>query len=187
MRDAIAAMTGGDTKAGRLEPVTIEAGGKRVAAYRGVVESYGARNRIVMVFLDDGRLFHATGRRTPSTSVRSSGRWRRSSPRIRPTTSSTSTRRPTRSRRRATIPAAFAASPATSAVHDQRGGGSTPLDVALDQSGRDATREEVVVGATPKPIVLVLNRKTIRSRGTSGGRRTRASRACSRRACIARS
>ncbi len=34
--------------------------------------------------------------------------------------------------------------------------GSTPLDVAIDRGGHEVTREEVVVGVTPKPVVLVL-------------------------------
>ena len=34
--------------------------------------------------------------------------------------------------------------------------GSTPLDIAIDKSGHDVTREEVVVGAMPKPVVLLL-------------------------------
>ena len=157
MRDAIAAMTGGETQAARLEPVAIAAGGKRVAAYRGVVESYGTRNRVVMVFLDEGRILHAAG---PADAFDERALER-------------------------TLAALVAVHPANDLLYEHpkaeaitaprddpcgiRGlagdfdvvvvsveRGSTPLAVALDQSGRDAAREEVVVGVTPKPVVLVL-------------------------------
>ena len=61
MRDAIATMVAGDGQSEPLKEVYIEAGGRKVAAYRGAVQSYGARKTVVFVFLDDGRLFHAAG------------------------------------------------------------------------------------------------------------------------------
>ena len=61
MRDAIATMVAGDGQSEPLQEVYIEAGGRKVAAYRGAVQSYGTRKTVVFVFLDDGRLFHAAG------------------------------------------------------------------------------------------------------------------------------
>jgi len=157
MRDAIAGMVGGDGQTEPLKQVYIEAGGKKVAAYRGAAQSYGAWNAVVFVFLDDGRLFYAAGPRASFDE---------------------------RALERA-LTALVAAHPANGLLYQHPKAetvaaprsdpcgipglagdfdvvvvsvsrGSTPLDVALDQSGYDVAREEVVVGTTPKPVVLVL-------------------------------
>jgi hypothetical protein len=157
MRAAIAKMVGGDAQTGSLEPVYIQAGGRRVAAFVGTADNYGSRNKLVFVFLDDGRIFHAVG---PAGAFDEEALVR-------------------------TLAAIVATHPAnellyrhpkadtTVAARNDPCGiaglpddfdvvvvsvykGSTPLDVAIDRGGHDVTREEVVVGATPKPVVLVL-------------------------------
>lgn len=157
MRASIAKMVGGDAQTGSLQPVHIQAGGRRVAAFAGTAENFGARNRLVFVFLDDGRLFHAVG---PADAFDEEALVR-------------------------TLAAIVATHPANellyqlpkvdktvAARNDPCGiaglpddfdvvvvsvyNGSTRLDVAIDKSGHDVTREEIVVGATPKPVVLVL-------------------------------
>jgi hypothetical protein len=156
MRETIARMTSGDGQLA-LQPVQIDAGGKRVAAYVGTAENYGRRNKLVFVFLDDGRLFHAVG---PSSSFDDAALGR-------------------------VLTALVAAHPANQLLYEHPkieatapsrvdpcgipgvagdfdvvvvsvSRGTTPLDVALDKSGREVAREEVVVGVTPKPVVLVL-------------------------------
>ena len=157
VRDAIARMVGGDGQTEPLLPVFIQAAGRNVAAYRGATQSYGAWNSVVFVFLDDGRLFYAAG---PKASFDE------------------------RALKRA-LTALVAAHPADDLLYQHPKAdaiatprsdpcgipglagdfdvvvvsvsrGSTPLDIALDQSGNDVAREEVVVGTTPKPIVLIL-------------------------------
>lgn len=157
MRAAIAKMVAGDAQTGTLQPVHIAAGGKRVAAYVGTAENFGTRNRLVFVFLDDGRLLHAVG---PADAfddealVRALAAVVATHPAndllyVHPKADTTVAAR--------SDPCGIAGLPddfdvVVVSVYK----GSTPLDVAIDRGGHDVTREEVVVGATPKPVVLVL-------------------------------
>ncbi|MBL8344634.1 MAG: hypothetical protein JNN03_04270, partial [Rubrivivax sp.] len=61
MREGIARMVGGEGLSEPMKEVYIEVGERKVAAYRGAVQNYGAWNTIVYVFLDDGRMLHAAG------------------------------------------------------------------------------------------------------------------------------
>lgn len=157
MRVAIAKMVSGDAQSGPLQPVHIEAGGRRVAAYVGTAENYGTRNRLVFVFLDDGRLLHAVG---PAGAFDEEALVR--------TLAAVVATHPA-NELLYVHPKAEAAAAARSDPCGIAGlpddfdvvvvnvyKGSTPLDAAIDRSGHEVTREEVVVGATPKPVVLVL-------------------------------
>lgn len=157
MQDTIARMVTGDGRSEPLQQVYLPAGGRKVAAYRGASQAYGAWNTNVFVFLDDGRLFYAVGPRA-SFDEQALGR---------------------------ALAALVAAHPANELLYEHPKAeaiaaprsdpcgipgvagdfdvvvvsvarGSAPLDVAIDQSGRDVAREDVVVGATAKPVVLVL-------------------------------
>ncbi|MEO8752101.1 MAG: hypothetical protein ABI624_05430 [Casimicrobiaceae bacterium] len=157
MREAITRMVAGDGQAEPLQEVYIEAGGRKVAAYRGAAQSYGAWNTVVFVFLDEGRLFFAAGPKGSFDDKALAG----------------------------ALAALVAAHPANELLYQHpkpevigapssdpcgipglKGDfdivvvsvhkGSMPLDIALDKSGNDVFREDVVVGTTAKPVVLVL-------------------------------
>jgi len=157
VRDAIASMTGGDGQTEPLRPVFIEAAGRKVAAYRGATQSYGAWNTVVFVFLDEGRLFYAAG---PKASFDEQAL-------VRALTALVSAHPANELMYQHQKADAIAAPSSDPCGIPGLGGdfdvvvvsvrrGSIPLDVALDQSGYDVAREDVVVGTTPKPIVLVL-------------------------------
>lgn len=158
MRDSIARLAGGDADTGPLSEVFIPVGGRKVAAYRGTSQVYGATNAIVYVFLDEGRLFFATGPKGAFDE---------------------------RALERA-LAALVAAHPANQLLYEHPkppaigawrsdpcgipgladdfdvvvisvARGTTPLDVVIDRSSEEVRGEEVVVGATPRPVVLVLS------------------------------
>ncbi|MDH4181257.1 MAG: hypothetical protein OEV46_04545 [Betaproteobacteria bacterium] len=157
VREAIAGMTGGDGQTEPLQPVYIQAGGRKVAAYRGTAQSYGAWNTVVFVFLDEGRLFYAAG---PKASFDEQALERALTALV----SAHPANELMYQHQKADAVAAPRSDPCgipglagdfdVVVVSVRRG--STPLDVALDQSGHDVAREDVVIGTTPKPIVLVL-------------------------------
>ena len=156
MRAEIAKMVNGNGQSQPLQPVFIEAGGRRVAAYAGTAENYGVRTRMVVAFLDENRLVHAAG---PAEGFDEAALQRflgaivnthpanellYTHPKIAPAVARSD-------------PCGIAGLPddfevVVVSVYK----GSTPLDAAIDKSGHDVTREDVVVGATLKPVVLVL-------------------------------
>lgn len=158
MREAISKMLGGDAQTEPLQPVFIEAGGKRVAAYVGGAQNYGARNKLVFVFLDDGRLFHAAG---PANGFDEAALVRALAAIVaaHPANELLYTHpKADTVMKPANDPCGIAGLPDDfEVVMISVSRGSTPLDVTLDKSGRDVAREEIVVGATPKPIVLILS------------------------------
>jgi hypothetical protein len=156
MRDDVAAMVN-DSQFEPLRPAMIEAGGRRIAAYTGFAENYGTRNKLVFVFLDDGQLLHAAGPadrfdeaalgRVLAAMVAShpANKLLYEHPHVETTLEARND------------PCGIPGLPAefdVVAISVRRG--STPLDVAIDRSGRDVAREDVAVGITPKPVVLVL-------------------------------
>ena len=157
MRDTIAKMVGGDAQTGPLQPVYLEVAGKRVAAYTGTVKNYGASSKAVFVFMDEGRLFHAVG---PVASF--------DDPALARALAALVATHPANEllyeHPKIDAPAAPGADPCGipglagdfDVVVVSVSRGSTPLDVALDKSGHDVAREDVVVAVTPKPVVLVL-------------------------------
>lgn len=140
-----------------LRPVFIEAGGRRVAAYTGFAENYGTRNKLVVVFLDDGQLLHAAG---PADRFDEAalGRVLAAIVAAHPANKLLYEHPPVETTVGArNDPCGIPGLPAefdVVAISARRG--SVPLDVAIDQSGQDVAREDVVVGVTPKPVVLVL-------------------------------
>lgn len=157
MREAMARLAGGDSESAPLEPAFIDAGGRRVAVLRGTSSNYGATQRNVFTFLDDGRMFFATG---PAEGFDEAALGR-------------------------ALAALVATHPANSLLYehpkpdailppsDDPCGipglgddfdvvaisvyqGTKPLDIALDTGGHDVRQEDVVVGTTPRPVVLVL-------------------------------
>ena len=158
MRDGIVKMVNGDAQMEALQPVFIDAGGRRVAAYVGTAESYGERNRLVFVFLDDGRLLHAVG---PAGAFNDGALTRvlaalvathPANEFLYAHANEDAIARP------ANDPCGIAGLPDDfDVVMLSVMRGSKPLDIAIDQSGYEVAREEVVVGSTPKPVVLVLN------------------------------
>ncbi len=157
MREAILQMAGGEGQAERLEQVFIDAGGKRVAALRGNVQSYGATNTVAYLFLDDGRSFVAMG---PAAAFDEAALTRAAT--------ALSVAHPANSLLYAHVDPDAIEPPSSDAcgipglanefdvvvVQVQRG--SKALDVAIDQSGEDVAQEDVVVGTTEQPVVLVL-------------------------------
>lgn len=156
MRDDVAGMVN-DAQFEPLRPVLIEAGGRRVAAYTGFAENYGTRNKLVVVFLDDGQLLHAAGPAdrfdeaalvgvlAAIVTSHPANKLLYEHPQVETTVASRND------------PCGIPGLPAefdVMGISVRRG--STPLDVAIDRSGRDVAREDVVVGITPKPVVLVL-------------------------------
>jgi hypothetical protein len=157
MRDALASIVGGNAQMEALRPVRIAAGGRSVAAYRGTAENYGALNAIVFVFLDEGRLFFATG---PKDSFDENALERALAALVKAHPANELLYRHPQAE-------AIAAPRADPCGIQGLGGdfevvvvsvarGSTRLDVAIDTSGREVFREDVVVGSTAKPVVLVL-------------------------------
>ena len=153
----IAAMAGGDGQSEPLKEVTIAAGGKKVAAYRGASQTYGAWNTLVYVFLDEGRLFFAVG---PKESFDEKAL-------VNALTALVATHPANELLYQHPKQEAIAAPrPDPCGIPGLKGEfdvvvvsvsrGSTPVDIALDKSGRDVFREDVVVGTTEKPVVLVL-------------------------------
>jgi len=157
MRDAIARMVGGDGQSEPLKEVFLEAGGRKVAAYRGTAQSYGAWNKVVFVFLDEGRLFHAAGPKDSFDEEALDSAL----------TALVTTHPANELLYQHPKPDAIVAPRSDPcgipgldgdfdvvvvSVHR----GSTPIDIAIDKSGHDVHREEVVVGRTAKPVVLVL-------------------------------
>ena len=157
MRAAMARLAAGEDDGQPLEAVFIEAGGRKVAALRGTVRTYGATNTVVYTFLDDGRLFFATG---PAAGFDDAALGR-------------------------ALAALVARHPANSLLNEHPKPdavqppandpcgipgldnefdvvaisvyqGSKPLDIALDTGGHEVRQEDVVVGSTPKPVVLLL-------------------------------
>lgn len=158
MRDAIAKMVGGKGQSEPMKEVFIEAGGRKVAAYRGATESHGAWNTVVFVFLDEGRLLFAAG---PQDRFNEAA--------LVATLASVVATHPANALlyQHVKAEAAVAAPRADPcgiqgldgdfeivviSVHK----GSKPLDLTIDTRAGDVTQEEVVVGTTPKPVVLIL-------------------------------
>lgn len=157
VRDDIARMVGGEGEMPALEPVFIQAGGRKVAAYRGQNQSYGSWKTLVFVFLDDGRLFYAAG---PRDSFDEQALNRALTALVAAHPANSLLYEHTKANAIAAPSADPCGIPGLAGDFDvvivSVNQGSTPLDVALDQSGRDVAREDVVVGTTPKPVVLVL-------------------------------
>ena len=157
MRESIAKLVSGHASSAPLTPTFIEAGGRRVAAYVGTAQNFGATNRMVFVFLDEGRLLHAVG---PADGFDDAALER--------TLAAIVAVHPAN----ALLYAHIAPASVAKAAADPCGipglpddfdvvvvsvyKGSTPLDIVIDKSGHDVTREEVVVGVMPKPVVLLL-------------------------------
>ena len=157
MRESIAKMVSGHAASAPLTPTFMEAGGRRVAAYVGTAQNYGATNRMVFVFLDDGRVLHAVGPADgfDDAALAAYARGdRRGAPREHaPVCAHRAGERGEggrRSMRHPGLPGDFDV--VVVSVYK----GSTPLDIAIDKSGHDVAREDVVVGVTPKPVVLLL-------------------------------
>jgi len=157
MRETIARTVEGDVQSEPLKEVFIAAGGRKVAAYRGATLSYGAWNSLVYVFLDDGRLFFAAGPRESfdEKALESA------------LAALVMTHPANELLYQHPKPQAIAAPrsdpcgmPGLSGDFDvvvvSVSRGSTPVDIVLDRSGRDVFQEDVVVGTTAKPVVLVL-------------------------------
>jgi hypothetical protein len=131
--------------------------GKRVAAYTGTVKNYGASNKAVFVFMDEGRVFHAVG---PVVSFDDLALARALAALV----AAHPANELLYEHPKIDAPAAPGADPCGipglagdfDVVVVSVSRGSTPLDVALDKSGHDVAREDVVVAVTPKPVVLVL-------------------------------
>ncbi len=157
MREVITKLAAAQTQTEPLEKILIDAGGKKVAALRGVSQSYGAWNTVVFVFLDEGRVFFSVGPKGayderalqaaltglvvahPANELL----YQHPKPEEIAVPSSDPCGIPGLSNDFDVV-----------AVSASRG--STPLDVAIDLSGHDVAQEEVVVGSTPKPVVLLL-------------------------------
>jgi hypothetical protein len=156
MRAGIAKMVNGDGQMQPLQPVFIEAGGRRVAAYTGTAENYGTRNKMVFAFLDDNRLVHAAGP-VDGFDDAALASFLGAVVATHPANELLYTHPKIARAVAQSDPCGIAGLPddfdvVVVSVYK----GSTPLEVAIDRSGHDVTREEVVVGATPKPVVLVL-------------------------------
>lgn len=157
MRDAIAKIAAGDGDSAPMQPVFIDVGGRKVAALRGDTQRQGRTQSMVFTFLDEGRVLFATGPREGFDE----------------------------SALTALLGALVASHPANTLLYEHPKppqvlppsadpcgipglgndfdvvmisiyGGSKPLEVAIDQSGHRVGEESVIVGRTPKPVVLLL-------------------------------
>jgi hypothetical protein len=157
MRELITKLAAAETPSEALREVDIEAGGKKVAALRGVTQSYGAWNSVVFVFLDEGRVFFSAG---PKDSYDERALQGALTDLVVAHPANELLYQHPKPEEIAAPSADPCAIPGLSndfdvvAVSASRG--STPLDVAIDLSGHDVAREEIVVGRTPKPVVLLL-------------------------------
>ncbi len=157
MRDAMSRLAGSDAQSEPLQSIYIDAGGRKVAALRGNTQSYGVTNTVVFTFLDDGRRFFAVGPRDSFDEAALRGAltslvashpanvlfYEHPKPEVDTPPSSD--------------PCGIPRLKTDFEVHVVSvTRGSTPLDIAIDQSGSDVFQEDVVVGATSKPVVLLL-------------------------------
>lgn len=140
------------------ERVFVEAGGKRVAALRGGFERHGQRNTFVAVFLDGGRVFYAAGPRD-AFDERALAQALASLVRAHPTDDLLYAH-PAAPPRRVVDASDPCGIPGVTGDFDVVAisipRGSVESDVLIDASGERAGLEDVVVGATPRPIVLLL-------------------------------
>ncbi len=152
-----AELVSGDSSTPALQPVFAEVGGKRVALLRGAVPGREGARDLAFAFLDGGRMLFANG---PQGKIDEGA--------LTALLTALVARHPDD----ALLYTHPKAPPVTPPSRDACGipglgndfdvvmvsvsRGSTPLDIALDRSGDDVAEERVVVGVTPKPVVLVL-------------------------------
>jgi hypothetical protein len=153
----IAELVAGDGTTPALQPVFAEVGGRRVALLRGAVPGREGARDLAFAFLDGGRMLFANG---PQGKMDEGA------------LTALLTELVARHPDDTLLYTHPTAPPVTPPSQDACGipglgndfdvvmvsvsRGSTPLDIALDRSGDDVTEERVVVGVTPKPVVLVL-------------------------------
>lgn len=157
IQEAIERLAKGDGESPALEPVFIEAGGRKVAALRGETKSYGSTNTVVYTFLDDGRVFFATGPRDDFNDAA-----------LESALGSLVATHPANTllyeHPKPEVPQPPSSDPCgIPGLGDEFDvvlisvyKGTTPLDIAIDTQGHDVTQEDVIVGRTEKPVVLVL-------------------------------
>lgn len=157
MQEAFAEMEQADRKQ-PYERVFINAGGKRVAALRGGFERQGQRSKAVAVFLDGGRIVYAAG---PASGFDEQALLQvlTSLVQVNPADDLLFTHATAQPRRAVSrndpcgIPG-LAGDFDVVAISVPRG--SNEIDEQIDLSGRRVSTEDVVIGATPNPIVLIL-------------------------------
>jgi hypothetical protein len=153
----IAELVAGDGTTPALQPVFADVGGKRVALLRGEAPGRDGARDLAFAFLDGGRMLFANG---PQGKMDEGA------------LTALLTELVARHPDDTLLYTHPTAPPVTPPSQDACGipglgndfdvvmvsvsRGSTPLDIALDRSGDDVTEERVVVGVTPKPVVLVL-------------------------------
>ncbi len=135
------------------------------------MEAYGARNTVVTVLLDEGRIFHATG---PAEGFDEAALVRALDGLVTTHPANALLYSHPKPEAVATAPANTTAVAAVAPTQDDPCGirglkgdfdvvmvsvsrGSQPIDALIEKGGSEAAREEVMVGETPKPVVLILS------------------------------
>lgn len=157
MQEAFAEMEQADRKQ-PYERVFIVAGGRRVAALRGSFERHGRSSTAVAVFLDGGRMLYAAG---PKSGFDDEALVRvlAALVEVNPADdflyahATAQPRRTVNANDPCGVPGVRGDFDVV-AIGVQRG--SVEIAEQIDMSGRTVAIEEVVVGATPNPVVLIL-------------------------------
>ncbi len=156
-QEAFAEMEQADRKQ-PYERVFIEAGGKRVAALRGAFERHGQWNTAVAVFLDGGRMLYAAGPRD-AFDDKALAQVLASLVKVHPADdllyahATASPRRAVNRNDPCGVPG-LKGDYDVVAISVTRG--SVEIEEQIDMSGQRVALEDVVVGETPNPVVLLL-------------------------------